>query len=178
MKIITPELLQKTLKSDAKTSYGCGIFVLAFLAVLLLFGGGTFSPLTILVVLAMAVFGISMIFFGRKARKNLQKNTFYFTTEVCRSKELESGGEDSDFYILIFENGLRHIIKPGDVSLCAHQDSLTDEWLFNSTEPGDRFYLLYLEGASDPEYVLNQRLCQLDKTGFVEENGRLRPRTQ
>ena len=178
MKIITLELLRKTLKSDAKISYGCGIFVLGFLAMVLLFGSGSFSPLTVLTVLGVAVFGISMISLGRKTGKNLKKNTFYLTTEVCRSKELESIGEDSDCYILIFENGLRHNINHNDVSLCAPQDSLTDAWLFNSTEPGDRFYLLYLEGASDPEFVLNQRLCQLDKTGFVEENGRLRPRFQ
>lgn len=175
MKIITLQMLKSQMKDDAKTNIGCGIVFLV-LAVMCIIGGFTVHP--ILSLFMMAVFGFGawkMLGSGRHARKSVNQNSFYILTVNCQKKHTESRGEDGDAYILTFENGCIHTITPNDVTLNTETPDCNDEWLYNNTEIGDSFYLVFTKEGEGPDYILHKKLCQLDTAGFKEENGRLHP---
>ena len=177
MKIITLQMLLEKLQSDAKGSRGCGWITLGFLAIILIGGGAAItSPLTLIPILIFGVLGVVMLHQGKLARKSAKNRSFYLVTDVCRKKHSESRGEDGDAYILTFESGLVHTISSDDVFLSSPTEKGLDEWLYNQTEVGDSFFLVYLQKETKPSYIISQRFCQLDKTGFAEENGRLIPR--
>lgn len=168
-------MLKNQMKDDAKTNIGCGIVFLV-LAVMCIIGGFTVHP--ILSLFMMAVFGFGawkILGSGRRARKSVNQNSFYILTGNCQKKHTESRGEDGDAYILTFENGYTHTIIPNDVILNTETAGRNDEWLYNNTEIGDSFYLVFTKEGEESAYILHKKLCQLDTTGFTEENGCLRP---
>lgn len=170
-------MLKAQMKDDAKTNIGCGIVFLV-LAVMCVIGGFAVHP--ILSLLMMAVFGFGawkMLGSGRRAQKSVKQNSFYILTGNCQNKHTESRGEDGDAYILTFEDGCAHTISPNDVTLNSDTAGCNDEWLYDNTEIGDSFYLVYAKEGEEPEYILHKKFCQLDTTGFTEENGCLRPRS-
>lgn len=179
MKIITLQMLLDRMKDDAQTNLGCGFVFLVLVGLILAGGSAAVHPILSLIVLGG--FGWAawhMLSSSRRLRKSVKNRSFYIIASNCTKKYTESRGEDGDAYILTFENGHAHTIGAGDTSLLVvvgDGPSRNDEWLYDNTELGDRFYLVYMEGDSGAEYIIPQKYCQLDMTGFIEENGCIRP---
>lgn len=178
MKIVTLQMIMDTMKEDAQTNGGCGLVFFVLVGLILAGGGAAVHPILSLVVLGgFGFMAWKMLGSSYRTRKSLKNRSFYLIADTCREKHSESRGEDGDAYILTFENGHTHTIGYGDVGFARTQEGQEqdDEWLYNSTEPGDRFYLVYMQGAKEAEYIIPQKYCQLDMTGFVEQNGCIRP---
>lgn len=175
MKAITVQLLEEQLKDDHKSNVGCGVVCLV-LAVFFLCGIAV-NPLVGLVM--TAVFGglaWSSLRSGRNTQKNLQKRAYRLVPSVCTNKVLLNGGEDPDTRMLSFANGCNRDLTQIDANINSEVRNPEILWLYDTTQVGDRFYLVYMEGEETPIFIISQRLCRLDPHGFVEYNGCLRPR--
>ena len=177
MKTITLDTLVKQMKDDASSDRGCGLYFLVLFG-LILFGGGLMvHPILSLIVLGCFGMGAwSLLGNSRRTRKNLKNYSFYLTTGVCQSKQIVPGGDEGDSYILTFTDNYSHTINHGDMSLCSSELRQSDEWLYSNTEPGDGFYLVYMQGQTKATYIIPQRFCSLNTADFVSEGGCLRPR--
>lgn len=177
MKTIGLQTIMEKMKNDASGYFGCGIALLLFLAgIFVMAGAAMFSVYGLVPIGMFGIPGIVLLCKSQKTRKGQKEKRIYIVTDVCCAKRTECSGEDGDAYILTFESGLERTLKIDDAQLSSVVAGCDEEWLYHSTERGDRFYLVYIQGSKKPCYVFPQKLCQLDMTDFVEENGCIRPR--
>lgn len=176
MRIITMKTIMDQLASDAKGNRGCGLILLAVLAVFLV--GGTIalnSAFGILMLAAFLILAVAMFKIGRRQRRSLKDRTFYLVEDICIEKYIHEDSEGADSYQLIFASGQGRFLCHGDVTMTFETTGNHENDIFQATEQGDRFYMVYLEGEKEPVYVFPQKLCQLDMTGFTLRNGRIYP---
>ena len=177
-KTITLQTLTDFFGKSSKSNRGCGFITIAIIAAILLLSVVTavtgFIWLFIIIICPLIGVCIASLRHGKKYKKVTNEKDFYIVTDICCEKQVFSDS-DGDSYSFVFSNAGEYHCGDSFTKYYAPK-YLGSDWLYNNTHIGDRFYLLYIGEKKKPEISLPQRFCQLDMSGFTEENGVIRPK--